>query len=127
MWGSKGIAHVNTEVSGQLNAPAALTLENSLRYPFERRLRGDKEPVLHFRGVRCLLPLPGIEPHTLVSAASSVVFEVSHPRCVLFNINITMYELVRTQLYLNMVHGVVFTINYMFRPLYWPSSGLHYA
>ena len=34
-------------------------------------------------------------------------FEVSHPRCVLFNINITMYELVRTQLYLNMVHGVV--------------------
>ena len=24
-------------------------------------------------------------------------FEVSHPRCVLFNINITMYELVRTQ------------------------------
>ena len=36
--------------------------------------------------------------------------------------NITMYELVRTQLYLNMVHGVVFTINYMFRPLYWPSS-----
>jgi len=24
-----------------------------------------------------------------------------------FNINITMYELVRTQLYLNMVHGVV--------------------
>ena len=42
-------------------------------------------------------------------------------------INITMYELVRTQLYLNMVHGVIFTINYMFRPLYWPSSGLHYA
>jgi len=42
-------------------------------------------------------------------------------------VNITMYELARTQLYLNMVHGVVFTINYMFRPLYWPSSGLHYA
>ena len=36
-----------------------------------------------------------------------ITFEVSHPRCVLFNINITMYELVRTQLYLNMVHGVV--------------------
>ena len=54
-------------------------------------------------------------------------FEVSHARCVLFNTNITMYELVRTQLYLNMVQGVVFTINYMFRPLYWPSSGLHYA
>jgi len=34
-------------------------------------------------------------------------FEVSHPRCVLFNTNITMYELVRTQLYLNIVHGVV--------------------
>ena len=31
----------------------------------------------------------------------------------------------KTQLYLNMVHGVVCTINYMFRPLYWPSSGLH--
>jgi hypothetical protein len=46
---------------------------------------------------------------------------------VLNNINITMYELVRTQLYLNMVHGVVSTINYMFRPLYWPSSGLHYV
>ena len=27
------------------------------------------------------------------------------------NTNITMYELVRTQLYLNMVQGVVFTIN----------------
>jgi len=54
-------------------------------------------------------------------------FEVSHPRCVLFNTSITMYELVRTQLHLNMVHGVVCTINYMFRPLYWPSSGLHYA
>jgi len=38
-----------------------------------------------------------------------------------------MYELVRTQLYLNMVHGVVCTINYMIRPLYWPSLGLHYA
>jgi hypothetical protein len=22
---------------------------------------------------------------------------------------------------------VIITINYMFRPLYWPSSGLHYA
>ena len=33
-----------------------------------------------------------------------------------------MYELVRTQLYLNMVKGVDFTINYMFWPLYWPSS-----
>ena len=29
-------------------------------------------------------------------------FEVSHPRCVLFNTNITMYELVRTQLYLTL-------------------------
>jgi len=74
MWDSKGIAHVNTEVSRQLHALAALTLENSLLYPSERRLRGDKEPVLHFRGVRCLLPLPGIKPHTLVYAASSVVF-----------------------------------------------------
>jgi hypothetical protein len=26
-----------------------------------------------------------------------------------------------------MVHGLVITIYYMFRPLYWPSSGLHYV
>jgi hypothetical protein len=27
----------------------------------------------------------------------------------------------------NMVHGLIITINYTFRPLYWPSSGLHYV
>jgi hypothetical protein len=52
-----------------------------------------------------------------------VTFEVSHPHCVyhVHRVNeICTRHAVRTQLY---YQEVVQSINYMFRPLYWPSSG----
>jgi hypothetical protein len=61
------------EVSGQLYAPAALTLETEPRYPLNSRLGGPQRRSGHYGEEENLLPTTGIEPRFLGRPARRLV------------------------------------------------------
>jgi hypothetical protein len=58
-------------VNGQFHISAALSLENSLQYPLDRKMGGAQSR--YERKDKTILPLPGIESRVLVSTSRSVV------------------------------------------------------
>jgi hypothetical protein len=61
------------QVSGELNAPAALPLGRIVWHPLNTRLGGSQSPYEQFAQKENLLPLSGIEPRFLYRPTHALV------------------------------------------------------